>query len=396
MNRVETLILVLLVLSAVVQVWLHVREMTFLRARQGQSELDEKTAPYRIAGLKVSTAHIIIQLIFVVGLAFGGGLSWLHSIWSAKTDLSGDLAVLLCVVLGWAAVRRTIVGVRLWGVERRFGFSNQTPFLFAKDTLFQGGLLFAGTLVIGGTGIFALQEWGLMGWAATWLAWTTFSLLRSWLYPLIIAPLFNVFRVPEDAALIDEIKQLANRAGTKVGKVLIMDGSTRSTHGNAHVAGLGPTKRVVLLDTLFDILTGDEILGVLAHELGHQRHRHIARYRLLEALSSAIWIGLFGYTSEFLSFQHSGSGQLLALLWLLSPLLSFWVLPFFTALIRAFEYQADNAAVDWGYGDALGNALIKLNSHNAAPLKSDPLFAWTYHSHPLLNERLAVVRALSD
>ncbi len=393
MTLLETLVLALLIFSAAVQTWLHSREIRFLRAGQDQPDLDEKTASYRIAGLKVSAASILIQTVFVIVLVFGGGLPWLQTIWTGGAGPIVDIAFLVCVVLALAAVRRSIVAFRVWGVERRFDFSNQTAFLFIKDTLFQGILLFALTLVIGGGALFALERWGLMGWAAIWLMWTAFGLLRTWLYPLVIAPLFNDFSSPENVGLVDKVKQLGNRAGTKVGKVLIMDGSRRSSHGNAHVAGLGTTKRVVLLDTLFNILTLEEILGVLAHELGHQKHSHIAKYRSLEALASAIWIGVFGYASGFLVFQHFGPGQALALMWMLTPLLIFWVQPFFSALIQSFEYQADTAAVQLGYGEALGSALIKLNSHNAATPRSEPLFAWAYHSHPMLGKRL---KALSD
>jgi STE24 endopeptidase len=392
MNSLDTLVLILLILGAVVQVWLHIRETMFLRVLNEQGELEEKSISYRIAGLWMTVTSIVVQTVFVTGMIFGGGLSWMQSFWSGQPTPVADALLLLSIVMAWAVVRRIMVGVRIWSVERRFGFSRQTPFLFAKDTLFQGFLLFLVTLGIGGIGIIALEAWGVWGWGALWLVWTVFTLLHTWLYPVLIAPLFNDFNNPNDATLVDEVRQLGDRAGIQVGKVLVMDGSKRSSHGNAHVAGLGATKRVVLLDTLFDFLTREEILSVLAHELGHQKLRHIAKYKMLEAVSGALWIGVFGYTSQFTSIQYAGSGVVLAVFWMLSPLLAFWVLPLFMGLIRTFEYQADSVAVSLGYGDALGSALIKLNNHNAAPPSSEPLYARVYHSHPMLSKRL---RALS-
>jgi STE24 endopeptidase len=162
-----------------------------------------------------------------------------------------------------------------------------------------------------------------------------------------------------------------------------MDGSKRSSHGNARVEGVVGGKRIILLDILFDLLERSEIIAVIAHELGHIRQHHIAKYELILALIRLSWIIATGY----IVLANLSPAIALGILWLASPLWAFFLSPWISALLRGYEHQADAFIVSTGDGEALLSALNKLNAQNLACLQSDPGFRFFFHSHPEYQER---------
>ena len=284
-------------------------------------------------------------------------------------------------------------------IEERFGFNKMTFKLWLAD-------LVKGTLVgvVIGLPIVALILWmmgsaGRLWWLWAWAAWMGFNLLILVLYPTVIAPLFNKFKPLDDETLKSRVTALMQRCGFAAKGLFVMDGSKRSAHANAYFTGFGAAKRVVFYDTLLKQLSPGEVDAVLAHELGHFKHKHIIKriagmfamslvgFALLGWLSSQVWF----YTGMGVRPNITQANDALALLlfMLVVPLFSFFVSPVFAQFSRKHEFEADAYAVSQTGGADLSSALLKLYKDNASTLTPDPMFVKFYYSHPPASERLA-------
>ena len=284
-------------------------------------------------------------------------------------------------------------------IEERFGFNKMTLKLWLTD-------LVKSTLIgiVIGLPIVALILWlmgsaGKLWWLWAWCAWMGFNLLVLVLYPTVIAPLFNKFKPLDDEDLKARVTALMQRCGFAAKGLFVMDGSKRSAHANAYFTGFGAAKRVVFYDTLLKQLEPGEVDAVLAHELGHFKHKHIikriilmfamslAGFALLGWLSSQIWF----YTGLGIRPNMNSSNDALAVLlfMLVVPLFSFFVSPVFAQFSRKHEFEADAYAISQTDGKDLQSALLKLYKDNASTLTPDPVFVKFYYSHPPASERLA-------
>ena len=284
-------------------------------------------------------------------------------------------------------------------LEERFGFNKMTVKLWLAD-------LVKGTLVgaVIGLPIVALILWlmgssGRLWWLWAWATWMGFNLLILVLYPTVIAPLFNKFKPLDDETLKSRVTALMQRCGFAAKGLFVMDGSKRSAHANAYFTGFGAAKRVVFYDTLLKQLSPGEVDAVLAHELGHFKHKHIIKriagmfamslvgFALLGWLSSQVWF----YTGMGVRPNITQANDALALLlfMLVVPLFSFFVSPVFAQFSRKHEFEADAYAVSQTGGADLSSALLKLYKDNASTLTPDPMFVKFYYSHPPASERLA-------
>jgi STE24 endopeptidase len=268
------------------------------------------------------------------------------------------------------------------------------------------GDLLKSTLVgaVIGLPIVALILWlmgslGTLWWLWAWVAWMGFNLLILVLYPTVIAPLFNKFEPLEDEQLKARVTGLMQRCGFAAKGLFVMDGSKRSAHANAYFTGFGAAKRVVFYDTLLRQLKPGEVDAVLAHELGHFKHRHVLQRILSLFVISLGALALLGWLSQQVWFYtglgvapHLGAPNdaLAVLLFLLVvPVFSYFISPVSAHLSRRHEFQADAFACRQTHASDLSSALIKLYKDNASTLTPDPLFARFYYSHPPASERLA-------
>jgi STE24 endopeptidase len=284
-------------------------------------------------------------------------------------------------------------------IEDRFGFNKMTFRLWLMD-LFKSTLLGAAI----GLPIVALILWlmgaaGAFWWLWAWAVWMGFNLLLLVVYPTFIAPLFNKFKPLDDEALKARVTELMRRCGFAAKGLFVMDGSKRSAHANAYFTGFGAAKRVVFYDTLLAKLSPGEVDAVLAHELGHFKHKHIikriagmfalslAGFALLGWLSTQVWF----YTGLGVRPNLDGPNDALALLLflLVVPVFSFFISPLMALLSRRHEFEADAYAVQQTSGKDLSTALLKLYEDNASTLTPDPVFVKFYYSHPPASERLA-------
>ena len=243
---------------------------------------------------------------------------------------------------------------------------------------------------------------GSLWWLWAWGAWVVFNLAALVLYPTLIAPIFNKFQPLADESLKTRVQTLMTRCGFKAKGLFVMDGSKRSAHANAYFTGMGAAKRVVFFDTLLSKLSPGEVEAVLAHELGHFKHKHVTKrivsmfaislagFALLGWLSGQAWF----YTALGVRPSLGAPNDALALLifLLVVPVFGFFVSPLFAQLSRKHEFQADAYACAQSSGQDLAAALLKLHEDNASTLTPDPLYVRFYYSHPAASERLAAIQ----
>jgi len=281
-------------------------------------------------------------------------------------------------------------------IEERYGFNVMSFKVWVSDLFksiiigaIMGGLLLSLLLILV---VYSGKAW----WIWAWILVGGFELLLLWLYPVVILPLFNRFDPVENRGLEDRIRGLIGKVGMRAKGIFKMDASKRSKHTNAFFVGLGRTKRIVLFDTLLASHTEEEILAVLAHEVGHWKKKHIPRMLIpLEILSlvSFYVLGKLLYWPliyQAFGFQESNPYVGLFLLGTFFSLLGFFAQPLESAISRRFEREADDFALELiETAKPMSSALKRLASDNLANLSPHPLYAWFYYSHPPLVERIA-------
>mgnify|MGYP000865294574 CR=1 FL=1 len=368
----------------------------------------QKAADYTIAKTRFGLLDAALSAAVLLGWTLLGGLDALNQ---ALLSVLGGGMVQQLALLGAFALISGLIDLpgtlyQTFVIEQRFGFNQMTPRLWLAD-LIKSTLMGAAI----GLPLAALILWlmgaaGPLWWLWAWCAWMGFNLLLMVVYPLFIAPLFNKFQPLEDESLKARVTALMQRCGFAAKGLFVMDGSRRSAHANAYFTGFGAAKRVVFYDTLLKQLTPGEVEAVLAHELGHFKHRHIVkRIVSLFALSLA-GFALLGWLSTQ-GWFYTGLGvmpnlaldgvpgaapndALALLLFLLAvPVFTFFISPLFAQLSRRHEFEADAYAMAQASGADLAAALLKLYEDNASTLTPDPVYVKFYYSHPPATERLA-------
>ncbi len=354
----------------------------------------QRAADYTMARMRLFMLERLAGAAALVGLTLLGGLQaldlWLGGL--LDHELWRQLALVAAVMLVLGLVELPFSLWRTFRLEARYGFNRMTGALFATDmvkTLLLSALL-GGPLV---AAVLWLMQHGGPHWPWwAWGIWVAFNFLVLWLFPTVIAPLFNKFTPLDKPELAERIHALARRCGFSIDGLMVMDGSRRSSHGNAYFTGFGKSRRIVFFDTLLNRLNGEEIEAVLAHELGHFKHRHILKRMALAFGVSLVLLQALGWLSGQPWF-YTGLGVLpqlgrpndalaLILFFLALPVFTFWLTPLMSSLSRRDEYQADHYAAAQSCPDALVSALVKLHDDNAATLTPDPIHSAFYDSHP--------------
>ncbi len=364
-------------------------------------EQHQKAGEYTQAKLLVNHFEIIFSTAVLLIWTLGGGLSWLDSLWQTLTDDSLYIGVgfILSLMIIGSIIDLPFSVYRTFVLEQKFGFNKMTAGTFLGDML--KGLLLM--LIIGLPLIYAiLYLMGTMGefwWAYVWLVLTGFSLLMFWLYPSYIAPIFNKFKPLDNLELKAKIDNLLTRTGFKSDGVFVMDGSKRSSHGNAYFTGIGKNKRIVFFDTLLEGMEDQEVEAILAHELGHFHHKHIRKHMITSFTISLFGLALLGYLINQPWFFHGlgvetmSNHTALILFTLVMPVFSFFIAPISNALSRKHEFEADAFAAKHTNADDLISSLVKLYRDNAATLTPDKLYSAFHDSHPQASIRINHLKA---
>jgi STE24 endopeptidase len=407
-----------LVASLVVKFWLATRQMRHVAAHRNTVPAPfaatiplaahQKAADYTLAKGRFGLLTTAFGTAVLLGWTLLGGLDLLNTALRETLEPRlGGMAYQLALLAAFALVGGLLdLPFELYStfrIEQRFGFNRMTWKLYVIDLL-KG--VAVGTLI--GLPIAALILWimgatGALWWLWAWGAWMGFNLLMLVLYPTVIAPLFNKFEPLADESLKARVQALMARCGFAAKGLFVMDGSKRSAHANAYFTGFGAAKRVVFFDTLLNKLSPGEVEAVLAHELGHFKHRHVTQRIVAMFALSLLGFALLGWLSTQAWF-YAGLGvrpsvtapnDALALLLFLmvTPVFAYFVSPLFALLSRRHEFQADAYACRQASGADLAAALLKLHEDNASTLTPDPVYVRFYYSHPPASERLAALQA---
>ena len=409
MNTFTLLFLAALAASLLLEYWLLWRQARSVRSHRNAVphpfeqritlEQHQKAADYTLAQIQYARVSRLMDALLLLGWTLGGGLELLHRLWltSGLPELWQGVGLLLSLLLISAVLQLPLELWHTFGIEARFGFNRTTPRRFLLDKLL-GGLL----LLVLGAPLAALVLWlmtraGDAWWLWAWGAWMLFTLFITWAWPTFIAPLFNRFTPLQDQALKKRLEALLQRCGFRSNGMFVMDGSRRSSHGNAYFTGLGRNKRIVFFDTLLQSLEPEEIEAVLAHELGHFRLHHVRNNLLLTGMLSLAALALLGWLLhqswffQGLGVSHATPATGLALFLLVLPVFGSFLSPLFNAFSRRHEFQADAFAAQQASGQALVDALVKLYRDNASTLTPDPLYSAFHHSHPPAAVRIAAL-----
>lgn len=401
----------ILALTTVFKLWLARRHLSHVarhrdtvpEAFREQINLSDhqKAADYTRAKTRFSMLGIQFDAALLLAFTVGGGIQWISGLcqqWFSSPLLQG-VATLVAVLMLSSLLETPFNLYRTFRIEARFGFNNMTLRLYLLDTL--KGLLVGAVLglpLLFGV-LWLMERMGAYWWLYVWLTWVVFNLLILFIYPSFIAPLFNKFSPLQDEAMKTRIEALLQKCGFTSSGLFVMDGSRRSAHGNAYFTGFGKTKRIVFFDTLLSRLNADEVEAVLAHELGHFKHRHVMKRIVTTfALSLAfLWLlAMLMKTSWFyqgLGVTTPSTALALLLFFMVMPVFSFFIGPIMAAYSRKHEFEADAYAAKQTASGDLVRALVKMYQDNAATLTPDPLFSRFYDSHPPANIRIAHLQA---
>jgi STE24 endopeptidase len=367
----------------------------------------QKAADYTIVKSRLGLIDLALGAAVLVGWTLLGGLNTLNQAmlqW-LPAGLWQQMALVVVFVFIGSLIDLPLGLYQTFVVEQRFGFNKMTWQLWLADSV--KGLLLGALL---GLPLLALLLWlmaaaGPQWWLYAWVALVAFNLFVMWLAPTFIMPLFNKFTPLKDEALEAKVKGLMQRSGFSAKGFFVMDGSKRSAHSNAFFTGFGSSKRVVFFDTLLKQLSHDEMQAVLAHELGHFKHKHIVKRMFTGFGMTLLGLALLGwlatqawfYTGLSVTPSLAGGNEALAMLlfMLATPIFGFFITPLSAHFSRRDEFQADAYAVTHAKASDLKNALLKLYEDNASTLTPDPWYVRFYYSHPPAVQRLTRFEAVA-
>ena len=365
-------------------------------------ESHQKAANYTEAKMKLSNVSALVDAALLLALTFGGILNWFHDLSSTTTSgtiLSG-LIFFGLIGLFISLAQLPIDLYKTFVLEEKFGFNKMSLSLFFKDLMI--GLAVSaiiGSIFIVGL-LWVMETAGINWWWYAWLLAMTFWFFIQYISPTVLAPMFNKFSPLNNEKLKERIEGLLKKCGFQSSGLFVMDGSRRSSHGNAYFTGFGKSKRIVFFDTLINKHSADEIEAVLAHELGHFKLKHVFKLTCFLVLVSIVFFALLGtlqqsaFIHEALNLHAFGSPSLLlaAFYFGLPPFL-FLFRPLFAAYLRKNEFEADAYAAQQAPAQELIKALIKLYKDNSSTLTPDKLYSAFYDSHPPASARISRLEA---
>lgn len=409
---------VLLLASTITTAYLALRQIAFVMRHRHQvptafaqnvtQQAHEKAALYTVAKAQNGLVSLLIGSIVLLAWTLLGGLHLLNQItleW-LKPGLVQQIVLILAFSFISGIIDLPMSWYQTFVLEQKFGFNKTTLKLWLQDMLKSSlvGLVIGVPLLA--VVLYFMESMGNMWWLWTWVFWMSFNALLMLIYPTFIAPLFNKFAPLDDQNLKTRVAALMQRSGFSAQGFYVMDGSRRSAHANAYFTGFGSGKRVVFYDTLLKQLSVDEVEAVLAHELGHFKHKHITKRLISMGLMTLLGFYILGFVMQqawfytglgvMPSLDSSNNGLALLLFMLVAPVFTFMLTPIMTMMSRKDEFQADAYAASQTKGEHLVSALLKLYEDNASTLTPDPLYASIYYSHPPASQRIPKILSHSS
>jgi STE24 endopeptidase len=414
MNAFTLAFLAALLLVTATRIWLALRHIRHVMAHRERVPAEfagsvplaahQKAADYTRARTRLGILEALVSATVLLGFTLGGGLEWLYDAWARLFEAGGyahGIALILAVAALTGLIDLPFSIYRTFVIEAKFGFNRMTPALFVADLAKSIALGLAIGVPLLLAVLWLMAQMGDLWWLYVWLTWVGFNLLMLVAYPTLIAPLFNRFTPLADQTLQARIERLLAKCGFRSKGLFVMDGSKRSSHGNAYFTGFGAAKRIVFFDTLLSRLAPAEVEAVLAHELGHFKRHHVWKRVAWLFLASLGFLALLGYVIgepwfyEGLGVDRRSTAVALVLFFMVVPVFTFLLAPIGSVYSRKHEYEADAYAASHASGEDLVHALVKLYQDNAATLTPDPVHSAFYDSHPPAALRIARLQALA-
>ena len=397
---VTTIFIIFLIASLLVNLWLDRRQINSVASHRNEVpetfrehialDAHQKAADYTLAKMKIGVYELFYAAVLLLIWTLGGGLNLVNEFltgFGLDSLITGTIIIIAVLLIG--GLLDLPFGIyRTFKIEQKFGFNRTTPGVFVSDLVKQVIL----SILLGAPLIWVvlwlMEDVQPYWWLKVWAVWMGFNLFLVWAYPAFIAPVFNKFKPLNDESLKTRIETLLTRCGFTSNGIFVMDGSKRSSHGNAYFSGMGQNKRIVFFDTLLDSLNEDEVEAVLAHELGHFKHHHVKKRIASMALFSLIGLAVLAWLLELeifytqLGVTTPSNHMALLLFMMVSPLFTFFLSPMFSALSRKHEFEADDYAAEQSNANTLIQALVKMYRDNASTLTPDYLYSAFHDSHP--------------
>ncbi len=411
METYSILFILALLLSLIIQLWLSNRQTKAILTNRNvvpeafaehiTLEQHQKAADYSTAKLAINKIELLYGAALLLAWTLGGGLDLIDTFFRAYaySDIITGLAVIFGIMFISAIIDLPFTLYRTFKIEQRFGFNRMTAAQFIKDMLMQTTLTLVLAVPLVAGILWLMQDASPFWWVYVWAVLLGFGLLISWIFPTFIAPLFNKFMPLENKELLERITALMTRCGFSSNGIFVMDGSKRSSHGNAYFTGLGKNKRIVFFDTLLETLDANEVEAVLAHELGHFKHHHVRKGLILNAVITLVGLAILAWLIKQEAFYHvlgvSNASTYMALILfsMVMPLFSIYLQPVMSFLSRKHEFEADDFAAEQSKPETLIKALVKLYRDNANTLTPDHLYSAFHDSHPPAPVRVAHLSA---
>ena len=405
------LFLAALLLTTLTKLWLARRHLAHIAAHRPEVppafreqinlEAHQKAADYTSAKTRLGMLDTLFDAAILLVFTLGGGIQWLSIFWQDvfASPIPQGMAAIVSILLISGLLGIPFNLYKTFVIEARYGFNKMTLAIYITDAIKSMllGALFGLPLLFGV--LWLMERMGANWWLYVWATWVGFVLLLQFIYPSFIAPLFNKFAPMQDEALKKRIESLLQKCGFASSGLFVMDGSKRSTHGNAYFTGFGKTKRIVFFDTLLQRLSTEEVEAVLAHELGHFKHRHVVKRIATTFAMSLGFLWLLaqlmqaGWFYAGLGVTSHSTAMALLLFFLVLPVFSFLLHPLTSHFSRKHEFEADAYAARQTAAQDLVTALVKMYQDNAATLTPDPLYSTFYDTHPPALVRISRLRA---
>ncbi len=408
----SVLFISVLFLTTIAQMWLARRHLAHIHGHRAEVPSDfceqidlsahQKAADYTSAKTRLTMLSAPFNALLLLAFTLGGGVQWIADLWliTFTNSLIQGMAVILTVLLLSSLLEMPFSLYRTFVIEAHYGFNKMTLAMYLVDAA-KGlllGAMFGLPLLFGV--LWLMERMGTNWWLYVWGVWVTFNLLLLFIYPSFIAPLFNKFTPLQDETLKMRIKALLQKCGFTAQGLFVMDGSKRTSHGNAYFTGFGKTKRIVFFDTLLGRLAPTEIEAVLAHELGHFKRHHVLKRIVFTFALSLGFLWLLAQLMEAnwfydgLGVATPSTALALLLFFMILPVFSFLLHPLMSYYSRKHEFEADAYAAQQTNAHDLASALVKMYQDNAATLTPDPLYSTFYDSHPPALMRIARLQTL--
>lgn len=364
----------------------------------------EKAREYTLENARFSFIASLFNNVIILAFFFGGLLNIYGRLMgsSALPFIASGLLFFLILYYIDTFLTLPFSLYRTFKIEKAHGFNTMTFGLWAKDLVKQLAISSVLMAIVISAGLFMVRKSPGLWWLWVWLVFLGFSVFMMYISPYVIEPLFNRFEPVQDENLVEGIRGLAGKAGIKVSSVFRMDASKRTTHTNAYFTGIGRVKRIVLYDTLLERLNKDEVLSVLAHEIGHWKKRHILKFIVItEAIALvALYISFRLLQGAALNglFNVEGGAFFtkVIILGFLGSIAAFPLGPLMLYLSRRHEVEADSFAGELtGNARALADSLVKLSRDNLSNIHPHPLYVVFHYSHPPVMERIRHLNKVS-